>query len=311
MDAIITKLIPIFILAFVGFLAGRLRLLPDNASASLCNFLFFFCTPAVSFSNILSSQISDVFNLRFLLTIMLVEFSAFSIFAVFYKKVFGFEKTGLLIHDFCSFYGNIAYAGIPVFLALFNNVIPNIITLIFHSLVVLPIVIFMLDWFSESDAHPSPLKTFLNSLKNPNFFMPIIAGCLLFLKVQIPQVLMDTIDLMGKPTTTVGMFALGLTCSQHRLNNSSAKILLHALLSSFFKLICCPVLAYLIGRFIIGLDGWWLNAAIVMNMLPTALNVYILSQRYHSDENYASVSVLLSTFLFSITISLYILFIKV
>lgn len=311
MDAIITKLIPIFILAFVGFAAGKLRLLPDNASSALCTFLFFFCNPAVSFSNILSSKIEDVFNLRFLLTISVVEITALGLLALFYAKVFKLKKSALLIHDLCSFYGNISYTGIPVFLVLFDNMIPNIITLIFHSLVILPAMIFLLDWFSGKDARLDPLRTLFGALKNPNFFMPIIAACLLFLNIRLPQVIVDSVDLLGKPTTTVGMFALGLTCSRHSGGKYSVKLLLHALLSSLIKLVCCPALAYAVGRFIFHLDAWWLEAAVVMNMLPTALNVFILGQRYQSEENYASITVLMSTFLFSITISLYLLFIRV
>ena len=311
MDSIITKLIPIFILAFIGFLAGKYRLLPDNANSALCTFLFYFCSPAVAFTNILTSTIEEVFNLKFLLTIFLMEITAFIALSIFYKKVFGFKKAELLIHNLCSFYGNIAYTGIPVFLALFNNVIPNVLTLMLHNLISLPAMIFMLDWFSEKEAHLNPIKTLGSTLKNPNCFMPILAAILLVFKVQVPQVLIETIDLMGKPTTTVGMFALGLTCSHQTRGEYSARVLIHAFITSFIKLICCPALAYLIGKFILGMNDWWLNAAVVMGMLPTALNAYILSHQYKSEENYASISVLMTTFLFSITISLYILFIRV
>ncbi len=311
MDSIITKLVPIFILAFVGFLAGRYRMLPDNTASALCTFLFYFCSPAISFSNILSSAIEDVFNLGFLLTISLVEIISFIVLALFYKRVFGFQKAEILIHDMSSFYGNIAYVGIPVFLALFDNMIPNIITLMFHNLLALPLMIYFLERFTDNEAQLDPRRAIINTLKNPNCFLPVIAAILLVLKVRLPQVLIDTADLMGKPTTTVGMFALGLTCSQHRNSEYSVKVLLHALMSSLIKLICCPALAYLIGKYVFSLSDWWLNASIVMCMLPTALNVYILSQRYQSEENYASITVLMSTLLFSITISLYILFIRV
>ena len=70
------------------------------------------------------------------------------------------------------------------------------------------------------------------------------------------------------------------------------------------------LIAYGIGKFIFALEGWWLNSIVILAMLPAALNDYILSQRYHSDEEFASVSVLLSTLLFSITITVYSLMIK-
>lgn len=310
MDPVIDKLIPIFILALLGFIAGKLHLLPDNTSDALCSFLFLFCGPAVSFSNIITSEIEDIFNLRFTLAMIMLELVMFLALWILFKKVFRKTGSDLIIHVLCSFYGNISYVGIPVFLSLFNNVIPNLIVIMIHGVLTMPIVIFLLDQASSKASHKKMLRSALVSLKNPNIFIPVIAVLLLFFKVPIPKVITDSIDLLGKPTTPVGMFALGLTCSRTSLRTAK-NVLPFAFLSSVSKLVISPAIAFLIGRYIFGLDQWWLNSLIILGMLPAALNDYIISQRYHSSEEFASAAVLLSTFLFSITISLYILLIKV
>ena len=310
MDTVIAKIVPIFILAFIGFFAGKLRLLPENTGSILCAFLFYFCAPAVSFSNIISSDIHDIFNLRFALAVILFEASVFLLLYIIYRTVFGMRKTALIVRCICSFYGNISYVGIPVFLAIFNNVIPNLITLLIHMLLTFPFVIFLLDLSSETGSGTNTFRTVLKSFKNPNIFFPVIGAVLLYFHVEIPQVIRDSVELMGKPTTTVGMFALGMTCAQAESGKFSLKVLAEAMLSAVFKLVLCPLVAYAIGRFLFSLDGWWLNSLVIMAMLPAALNDFILSKRYHSEENFASFSVLLSTLFFSITISLYLMIIK-
>ena len=64
-----------------------------------------------------------------------------------------------------------------------------------------------------------------------------------------------------------------------------------------------------IGKYVFRLDEWWLTSLVIIAMLPAALNDYILAQRYHADESYASIAVLVSNLLFSVTISFYIMFI--
>ena len=310
MDPIIAKLIPIFILAFLGFLAGRIRLMPEYTSGALCSFLFFFCGPAVSFSNIITSEIGDIFNLRFTLAFIAFELSAVLVSFLLYKTVFRDAGADLIIRILCSFYGNISYVGIPVFLSIFNNVIPNLIALMIHVTLIAPVVLFLLDRYSGNNAHNSIFRSMLGSLKNPNIFVPILAILLLLFRIPIPQVVRDTADLLGKPTTTVGMFALGLTCSKNSLR-AAKKIFVRAFIGSLMKVIVCPFIAFLLGKFVFRLDQWWLNSLVILAMLPAALNDYIYSQRYHHSEDFASAAVLMSTFLFSITISLYILLIGV
>ena len=309
METVISKLIPIFILAIIGYIAGKLHILPENTSDALCSFLFYFSAPAVSFVNIITSDINSIFNLRYVISLIFFEMTAFLFLMFFYRKVFHYDGSKMVVHSVCSFYGNISYVGIPVFLTLFDNIIPNIITIMVHGVLTIPLIIFLLDWFSGSENGKGASHAIKSAIKNPNIFMPIIGVIILLLKIQVPQVIIDTADLLGRPTTTAGMFALGLTCAQSQKIAASAKVLLNAFVSAAFKLILCPLYAWLIGKYVFRLDQWWLTSLVIIAMLPAALNDYIFAQRYHADESYASVAVLLSNMLFSVTISIYILFI--
>lgn len=308
METVIGKLIPIFILAIIGFFAGKFKLLPENTSDALCSFLFLFSAPAVSFVNIINSDLETIINIRYVLSLIVFELSIFLFLCILYKKVFHIEGAKMVIHSVCSFYGNISYVGIPVFLTLFDNIIPNVITILIHGILTIPIIIFLLDWFSGSEKSGGFKHAFLSAAKNPNIFMPIFGILILLLKIPVPKVIIDTADLLGKPTTTAGMFALGLTCAKSGRVLTSPKVFLHAFFSAFIKLVICPLYAWSIGKYLFRLDQWWLTSLVIIAMLPAALNDYIFSQRYHADESYASVAVLMSNLLFSVTISLYIIF---
>ena len=308
MDEIFFNLIPIFLLAAIGFLAGHFKMLPQDTGDRLCAVMFNFCAPCVSFYNIMTSEIRDVFNLRFTLALIVFEIIMFVLLWFFYRKVFGFDGSSRVIHTICGFYSNIAYVGIPVFMAIYDNIIPNCIAVLVHGVIFFPVITYLFDRNTEDGKGKDILHSVLLAFKNPNIDIPILGAILLLLKVRFPPVILKTIQMLGSPTTSLGLFALGFTCNYGGTLTITKNGVLHGALSSFFKLLICPVIAYAVGRFLFGLEGWWLNSLTLIGMLPAALNNYILAQRYHADEGFARMAVLLSTFFFSITISIYMLF---
>ena len=80
-----------------------------------------------------------------------------------------------------------------------------------------------------------------------------------------------------------------------------------ALIASFFKVIVQPLIAFLIGKYLFRLDAWWLSAAVICSMLPTAVNHFIVSQKYHSCGNESRLIILFTTIGFCIMISCYLL----
>lgn len=308
MDGIFFNLIPIFLLAAAGFLAGHFQMLPRDTGDRLCAVMFNFCAPCVSFYNIMTSEIRDIFNLQFTAALVVFEILMFALLWIFYKKVCGFDGIRQVIHTICGFYSNIAYVGIPVFMAIYDNIIPNCIAVLVHGILFFPVITYLFDRERESGKGNDILHMVLLAFKNPNIDIPILGAVLLLLQVQIPPVILKTVQMLGSPTTSLGLFALGFTCNYGGTLTITRESLLHGALSSFFKLLICPIIAYAVGRFLFGMDGWWLNSLTLIGMLPAALNNYILAQRYHADESFARVAVLMSTFFFSLTISLYMLF---
>jgi predicted permease len=61
------------------------------------------------------------------------------------------------------------------------------------------------------------------------------------------------------------------------------------------KVVVQPLLAYLIGRHLLGLEGPALLAAVVTSGLPTAQNIYVYAVRYRKAEGLARDAILLST----------------
>ena len=67
------------------------------------------------------------------------------------------------------------------------------------------------------------------------------------------------------------------------------------LLASAIKLAVMPLIAWLFGRFVFGLDHDQLFAAVVLAGLPTAQNIFVYAQRYDRGVTLARDTVLITT----------------
>jgi predicted permease len=71
------------------------------------------------------------------------------------------------------------------------------------------------------------------------------------------------------------------------------------------KVLVQPLVAYLFGRYGLGLAGRPLLAAVVTSGLPTAQNVFVFATRYQRGTALARDSVVLSTLIAALSLSLF------
>jgi len=70
----------------------------------------------------------------------------------------------------------------------------------------------------------------------------------------------------------------------------------------FIKNFIHPLIALLIGVFVIKLDGYWLKSLIIAASSPTAFLVYIISCQYNAENNAIKPAIILSSIISFFTI---------
>ena len=307
MQNIINLIIPILSIILIGYAAGKFKILKVETSDILTRFLFFFCLPSLTFSNIYQSKLEDLLNFRFLFTFLFGILIVILLQFLLYSRVFHIEGQELVMLTMGGFYANIVYMGVPVSTLILSSVIPPLIALFLQASFFFPLAIFLMDRFCDPDAKRDRFGTVLLVAKNPILIACFLAILSLALKIQYPQLLITTLELMGKPAATTGLFVLGFTSNLPSGSMISKHEMKMSLIASFFKVIVQPLTAFLIGKYLFRLDAWWLSAAVICSMLPTAVNHFIVSQKYHSCGNESRLIVLFTTIGFCIMISGYLL----
>lgn len=95
-----------------------------------------------------------------------------------------------------------------------------------------------------------------------------------------PAALMQPFHLLGGASVPGALLAFGLSLQGVRVLEKGTSPRRDVALASVLKIVVQPVLAYVMARHLMGLDGHELFAIVVVATLPTAQNVFVYASRY-------------------------------
>ena len=107
------------------------------------------------------------------------------------------------------------------------------------------------------------------------------------------------LELLGGAGIPTALVALGLSLAGYSLKGQWSGILTLMTL----KLILLPATVWLIAHYIVGLDPFWTEIALVLAAMPTGANAYLFAERYGTGAATVSGAVALGTTLSLITLS--------
>jgi len=136
----------------------------------------------------------------------------------------------------------------------------------------------------------------LQPLRNPILLASALGVLLAVLQVHLPDAVLEPFRLVGGAAVPVVLIAFGMSLhGQRPLAAGSSRR--DVVLASTLKLAVMPVVAWLVGHFVFGLEGTPLFAVVVLATLPSAQNVFNYAQRYDRGVILARDTVLVTTVL--------------
>lgn len=307
MTELIDAIGPVFVVILIGYGAARTKLLPSNTGTALSRYLFFFSIPFLIFSNIYAAELAEIANFRFLLAYFLTLCSSILIGLVIFGWFFGLRRATLVVQVLGSFYANATYVGVPVCMLALGSAIPPLLILMVQVLFFMPAVSTLLDLLTNGRTGLSFPQTLRIIFTNPMLISGAGALILKAFSIRLPGFITTGVDLLARPAMTVGLFALGFTCYLPSTRGFTRVQVRSAVIAAFMKVFIQPLLAFLIGRYLIGLDPWWARSLTICAGLPCAVNAFVLSQRYDAAENESKLTLIFSTALFSAAITVFLL----
>ncbi|WP_146346252.1 AEC family transporter [Phaeobacter marinintestinus] len=292
MVEIFLRTLPFFAIIGLGYGAGRTRFFPEDATAYLTKFVFFFPLSAMLFRFSANLPFEEIYNGRLVAAYLWGTATVYGI-ATLVGFMRGLDTQTVAVEAQCAAIGNVGFLGLPMLAALFGEAAigPVMLVLTVDLVVFSSLIVILMNGSRDGRLSLGTLRMIgLGLLKNP-MIVSISAGILWSaLSLPIPDPLNDFLTILGGAATPGALFAIGAS-----LASKSAERVQIAVWLSTCKLILHPFFVA-IGVFLLfPVDPFSAAVAVAASALPVAGNVYMLAQHYGVAPHRVSAAILLST----------------
>jgi predicted permease len=300
------KLLAIFIVVAIGYLAGRLRWLGENDPARvLGNAAFYLFVPALLFRTTSRLDLAGMPWGTLLAFFVPVLALLIGVYAWQRPRVRGgtLATAAPSVRAISASFGNTVQVGIPLATALFGEAGLSIHVAIvsLHALTLLTVLTALveLDLAHErvrqghSSAHlgRTLARTARNTIIHP-VTLPVLAGLAWNLSgLAMPTVLDEVLVQLGLPVVPLCLVLIGMSLAYYGIQGAVRG----AVVISVLKLLVLPALVLVVGHWGFALSGLPLAVVVMAAALPIGSNALIFAQRYTALEAEATAAIVLST----------------
>ncbi len=292
-------LITLILISLLGFISKKYKIIREEDREIFSKFVYTFSLPALVFYSIYSNphQIS-------LYKVVLVEWIVSIVIGILALLIgFGLNLNKKTIGSLflVSIGGNVTFLGYPIMEKLYGNqglTVAIIYDQLGMCLFIYTIGIILISLLSVQKINFNFIvKKVLN---NPPLWGLILG--FIFSPYKLPDFLIDSLSILGKATTPLMMFLLGLSFSRPQKNNRSTLGIFSGIT---LKLLLFPFLALILSR-VLGLSDVPYKVTVLESAMPSMLTALVLALQFDLDTIFASHVIVYSTLISLITLNLWI-----
>lgn len=283
------QIVKMAVMLLIGICCFKVGLLDDEKSKTLSGLLTKIVTPALIIASFQREYDSALLN-NLLFSVILAAASmvlSYICSNLIVRKKEGFDN---VVEKFGAAYSNCGFIGYPLAYGIFGS--EGMFYMVGFNLV-FNLCVFA---FGEASMRGSFGKGFIKQVVlNPVTLASIIGVAFFLLRIELPDLIYDPLDMMGSMNTPLAMLVAGCSIAQMDIKGVLKKKRVY--LASAVKLLVTPLLFIAIFRFI-PVPHLVYMTTVLATACPTATLTIIFSLLYNHDDLYAS-EIFTSTVLFS------------
>lgn len=286
---LISQILLMFILMFVGVYLCKTNKLTLEGSKTLGNILLYVVIPLV----VIKAYITEVTPEKMMGLVVSLGVSFICLILAMLVSHLFFKKD--VVESFGVSFSNAGFIGIPIVSSLFGDE-----AVFYVSSFVAFVNIFQWTYgvyiFSKDKSYIQPKKILTNPI-----IISFVAGIILFLlQIKVPKILQTTISTITAMNSPLAMFSLGTYLAQVSFKQLFTNKLAYK--ASFVRLMIIPLLTLAILSVIPNDFSLLKQTILIVASTPIGSNVAIFAQLYHQEYTQAVIDVCLTTLLSVITL---------
>ncbi len=278
----------------VGYVLARLDILGNSSQPVLARIAFYVASPALMIIVLGDTDLSVIFSANLIASIGSVVVVAV-LWVLAARLVWHRTAGDTVIGTFCAGYVNAGNLGLPIAGYVLGDVSLVAPMLLTQLILLQPAGLAVLDVVTSPE-RVSVARLLTRPLRTPLTVGSVLGVLISAFDVRLPELVSAPLILLGGLAIPAMLIAYGVSLRLGPRPGSGEPLSQLGSLT-LLKLVVQPSCAFVLARFVLGLDGPAVFAVTLIAALPTAQNVFTHAVRYQQGVVLARDTVFLTTVL--------------
>lgn len=289
-------MLKLFLLLVLGFVLFKCHIFDEYTNKKISALIVNVASPMLIISSIAGVEGSNKSIVFLMIGAGILMYIGFIILGKIINRIFPFPKKDWPVYECMVVFANTGFMGYPVLLDVFGQEAVFYASLI-HMAFNFFVYTYAIMCLTKGD--DSEFKSNFKQLLTPGIILIFVGIFIYLFDIQLPSVLMDTINSVGSLTAPLSMMMIGSSLAVYPIKDSFTDW--RSYVFAFVRLMIVPFVTMIMCR-LLHIDAYYANITIITNAMPVGSMVLMLATQYNANVKIVTRNIVVSTLLSVITI---------
>ena len=289
-------MLKLFLLLVLGFVLFKCHIFDEYTNKKISALIVNVASPMLIISSIAGVEGSNKSIVFLMIGAGILMYIGFIILGKIINRIFPFPKKDWPVYECMVVFANTGFMGYPVLLDVFGQEAVFYASLI-HMAFNFFVYTYAIMCLTKGD--DSEFKLNFKQLLTPGIILIFVGIFIYLFDIQLPSVLMDTINSVGSLTAPLSMMMIGSSLAVYPIKDSFTDW--RSYVFAFVRLMIVPFVTMIMCR-LLHIDAYYANITIITNAMPVGSMVLMLATQYNANVKIVTSNIIVSTLLSVITI---------
>ena len=289
-------MLKLFLLLILGFVLFKCHIFDEYTNKKISALIVNVASLLLIISCIAGGEGGNICIVFLMIGAGIFMYIGFIILGKIINRIFPFPKKDWPVYECMVVFANTGFMGYPVLLDVFGQEAVFYASLI-HMAFNFFVYTYAIMCLTKGD--DSEFKLNFKQLLTPGIILIFVGIFIYLFDIQLPSVLMDTINSVGSLTAPLSMMMIGSSLAVYPIKDSFTDW--RSYVFAFVRLMIVPFVTMIMCR-LLHIDAYYANITIITNAMPVGSMVLMLATQYNANVKIVTRNIVVSTLLSVITI---------
>ena len=293
---IFQTMLKLFFMLVLGFVLFKCGVFDEHTNKKISSLIVNCTSPLLIISAIASVDSQNKSIVFLLMGAGILMYLGFIVVGKIMNLILPFPKKDWPVYECMVVFANTGFMGYPVLISVFGEGSVFYASLL-HMAFNLFIYTYAIMCLTKKDGETFHFN--FQQLVTPGIILLFVAIFIYIFDIQLPEVILDTVDSVGGLTSPLSMMMIGSSLALYPIKESLTDW--RSYLFALIRLFVMPFITMLVCR-LLNIDAYYANIAIVTNAMPVASMVLMMATQYNANKEIVTRNIIVSTLLSVVTI---------